>query len=89
MYNITLSKKTKKYIDKQDKVTKRRIKNSLLTLAENPYSQTDNDIKQLKGYEETFRLRIGDIRVIYEVYNNKLIIHIINIGNRGNIYKNL
>lgn len=39
------------------------------------------------GYDDYFRLRVGDYRVIYTIDNGKLVICVIDIGNRGDIYK--
>ncbi len=48
-----------------------------------------NDIKELKGKRGRglYRLRVGDYRIIYTIDNGKLIIHVIDAGNRGDIYK--
>lgn len=86
MYKLEFSKKAKKFIDKQDKVARNRIKNSLLQLAENPYNRS-LDIKPLEGYRSVYRYRIGDIRVLYEVENDNLIIYVTKIDNRGDVYK--
>ena len=45
-------------------------------------------IKKLEGYDNCYRLRIGDFRVIYEMHHDEtLIILISHIGNRGDVYK--
>lgn len=46
------------------------------------------DVKKLKGYNG-FRLRIGDYRVIFIHTPTNGNIHIIDIDNRGDIYKNI
>lgn len=50
----------------------------------NPYSQ-ELDVKKLKG-AEGYRLRVGEYRVIYNIDSGKLIIQIIKIQSRGNVY---
>ncbi|GKH34107.1 type II toxin-antitoxin system RelE/ParE family toxin [Muricomes sp. OA1] len=44
------------------------------------------DIKKLKGYD-LYRMRIGNVRVIYSINKEVKIINIENIDNRGDIYK--
>jgi mRNA interferase RelE/StbE len=86
MYELIIDKKVTKYTIKQDKPTQKRIKDILLELAENPFSPK-LDIVKLIGYKVHYRVRIGDIRIIYEVKNKELIIHVLDINNRGQIYK--
>lgn len=44
----------------------------------------EGDIKKLKGIDG-YRLRVGNFRVLFDI--NGVIIDIIDIGNRGQIYK--
>ena len=41
----------------------------------------------MKGHEGYYRLRIGDYMVIYTVNNHILLVQVIEVGNRGDIYK--
>ena len=43
-------------------------------------------LKQLKGHTGLLRLRVGSYRIIYTVDNGRLIVRIIDAGNRGQIY---
>lgn len=45
------------------------------------------DIKKLRGHDDLLRLRIGDYRVVYTIDNGKLIVYVIDIDNRGDVYK--
>ncbi|MBU8907483.1 type II toxin-antitoxin system RelE family toxin [Desertibacillus haloalkaliphilus] len=87
MFDIKVSNKAKKFVQKQDTPTRKRIKNALLQLAEYPYNRKENDIKKMKGYSDTFRLRVGGIRMIYKVEDEKVILYVLDIDFRGNIYK--
>lgn len=78
MFRIIYSKKAEKFLRKQDKSTQKRIMGAISKL---PLS---GDIKKLQGIDG-YRLRVGDFRVIFDV--NGIIIDIIEIGNRGQIYK--
>ena len=78
MFQIIYSKNALKFLRKQDKNTQQHI----ITAIGQPPS-TEN-IKKLKG-KEGYRLRVGSFRVLFDV--NGTIIDIIEIGNRGQIYK--
>ena len=80
MYKIVIKKKAKKFIDKLPMPTKKRIIEAINLL---PYG---SDIKQMKGHDDLFRLRVGDYRIIYTVDNGELIVYVIGAGNRGQIY---
>ncbi|MEW6379410.1 MAG: type II toxin-antitoxin system RelE/ParE family toxin [bacterium] len=72
-----------KDIPKKDQV---RIKNRINALAENPYPP---DTKKLTNEHDLYRIRTGDYRVIYTVRSNELIILIVKIGHRREIYRGL
>ncbi len=46
-----------------------------------------NGYKKLRGLDNTFRIRSGDYRIVYTIEDNRLIIEIIKIGHRKDIYK--
>jgi hypothetical protein len=39
------------------------------------------------GYDDRYRLRVGDYRVIYEVVNGQLVILVVGVGHRREIYR--
>ena len=79
-----MSKYAEKFLKKTDRRTERRIRTALKKLEEEP---PQGDIKQLKGYDELFRLTIGDYRAIFCI--GKDIIEVTDIEPRGQVYKNL
>ena len=82
IYKIEFEKGAQKFIDKQDKKQRLRLYKAIYNLPDG------QDIKKLVGYN-LYRLRVGDFRVIYTIDNGKFIIYIVNINNRGDIYKRL
>jgi len=73
-----------KFIKSLDNKTKERLKNRLEALKKDPY-KSSNDIKKLHGFKENcYRLRMGNIRIIYIINNSR--IEIVDIDYRGNIY---
>jgi len=63
------------------------IKEKLLILAENPDVLKNNIIKLAGTKDDYYRLRIGNYRVIYEKQEKELIILVIRIGHRREIYQ--
>ena len=45
--------------------------------------------RRLSGSEDAYRLRVGDYRVIYLVADRVLVVYVIRIGHRGDIYRGL
>lgn len=81
MYQIIIKKKAKKFIDKLPVNERKRVVYAIEQLP------NGEDIKKLKGHNDLLRLRVGDYRIIYSVDNGKLIVYVIDIDNRGDIYK--
>jgi len=61
-----------------------RIIKAILLLADNPRPR---GCKKLKGEQNAYRIRIGDYRVIYEVYDDVLIVLVIRVAHRREVYK--
>ncbi len=77
---IEYSKNTAKYINAADKPTKRRLKEAIEKI---PFG----DIKKLQGIDNGYRLRVGDLRVLFSIEDDT--IYIDNIIPRGQAYKRL
>ena len=80
-YEILFDKPAQKFILKQPLEQRTRILEAISRLP------NEGDRKPMRGYPGYFRLRVGDYRIIYTVENDKLIVRVINAGNRGDIYK--
>ena len=74
-----LSKQAAKAFQKMDKPTKLRVKNGIEAIP-------DGDIKPLKGFKGSYRLRIGDWRVLFSYVDTETIL-IEKIAPRGQVYK--
>ena len=63
-----------------------RIVEALSFLSENPYTDLLR-IKKLRGPEKLYRIRIGDYRLVYTVELSELIVIVVKIGHRGEVYR--
>jgi len=82
MFEISWTEKAYEQLTKMESLISRRILKKVDELAQDPSSK---DIRRLKG-EEAYRLRIGDYRVIFDINKNKMIILVLRVGHRKNIY---
>lgn len=80
MYKIVIKKKAKKFIDKLPKNERLRVVKAIELLPDG------EDIKKLKGHNDLLRLRVGDYRIVYTVNHGELVIIVVDVGNRGEIY---
>lgn len=64
------------------------ILQALTPLGDDP-RRPDANVKKLAGYEDRYRLRVGDYRIIYEVMDRQLIILIVGVGHRREIYRRM
>lgn len=84
-YQIQLTSKAQKDFRKFDPPLQDRIKEAILRLEYDRYPQ---QFKPLMGKEiAQFRLRVGDYRILYDVYDEDRIVLILRIGHRRDIYK--
>ncbi|MDD3120770.1 MAG: type II toxin-antitoxin system RelE/ParE family toxin [Candidatus Gracilibacteria bacterium] len=84
-YRVALSKKAFNYLTRLSSIDKERIQEKLDLIGLGYFHLCD--IKQYEGAENTYRLRVGNYRIIYERRDSELIIQVIKIGPRGDVYK--
>ncbi len=85
MYGLKYRRQARNYLARLPLKIKTAIVNNLHQLAANP-DNPSLDIDVLKG-REGFRLRVGQYRIIYTRQDNRLIIEVVKIRRRGDIYK--
>jgi mRNA interferase RelE/StbE len=60
----------------------------LARLGDDPYRE-DSDVKKLAGQEGLYRLRVGNYRVAYQIDNGRLVILVVKIAHRRDVYRGL
>ena len=85
-YKVILKPSVVKELKAIPKRDHRRITIAIELLSENPFP---NNARKIAGHTNDYRVRVGDWRIIYEVQNNKLIIFVLRIGHRKDVYRNL
>jgi len=82
-YCIEILRSAQKQLSKINRQDQDRIISSIESLANNP---RPDGCKKLSG-RPAWRIRIGSYRVIYEIQDEKLIVLVVRIGHRREIYR--
>jgi mRNA interferase RelE/StbE len=85
-YTIKFRPVVEKYLRTLPKKELIRIKSEIDALAEN---LPDQAITKMKGNNKFHKTRVGDYRIIYEIHNDTLVILVVKIGHRKDVYKHL
>ena len=86
MFQVVISPRARKSLKKLPVHYRQRIVELLLIFRENPVPAEYYDIKKLKGLTNTYRTRIGDTRVIYEILWDNKMVHVLLINRRERAY---
>jgi mRNA interferase RelE/StbE len=81
-YHVALKKRAIKALEKINEPFYSNIKEAIYSLANNPRPQ---GCKKLKG-RDGYRIRVADYRIIYDIYDDVLLVDVIDLGHRKDIY---
>ena len=85
-YRIEFARKAERDFKALSKPIQSRLARRIDLLAENPFPQ---GIRKLAGEEDLYRLRVGNYRIIYQVQGRRLVVLIVGIGHRRDVYRGL
>jgi mRNA interferase RelE/StbE len=83
LFEIKWKTSAKKELRNLDKSVILKILEAVKSLANNPYP---HGVKKIQGTEHTYRIRMGDYRVVYSIESSVLLIEIVRVGHRKKIY---
>ena len=83
-YTVSVERKALKALGTIPTRYRQRITQSIDALAEEP---RPDGCKKLKGTPDLYRIRIGDYRVVYEVRDAELVVLVVRLGDRKDIYR--
>lgn len=84
VWSIEFSREAVKTLMRMPRDQALRIRRRIDDLARDPYSAAS--VKKLTGHPG-FRLRVGDWRVVYLLIEDRLVVHVVRIAPRGEVYK--
>lgn len=85
MFSIEYSKSARRSLKAMPRVTARLVMEKVEALAVDPMAP-NNNVKKLSNHPG-YRLRVGDWRVVYTIYEQSLLIAVVRIAPRGEVYR--
>jgi mRNA interferase RelE/StbE len=83
-YELIIKPSAEKSLDKLPRPIRSRIVDALKQLCDNPHPA--GSVK-LTGDENLWRIRIGSYRVVYEIHNAKLVVLVLRVAHRRDVYR--
>ncbi len=85
MFSIEYSKVARKALKAMPRNTARLLMEKIETLATDPMAP-NNNVKKLTNHPG-YRLRVGDWRIVYTIHEQALLIAVVRIAPRGDVYQ--
>ena len=82
-YRVIIPKPVQKQLNNLPKKQRERLIAAIRLLADIP---RPSGVKKLKGYDDTYRIRIGDYRIIYKIQDKEMLIVILSSIHRKDAY---
>lgn len=84
-YSLLIKKSAAKELEAiAGKKDRERITQRILALADDPRPP---GVEKLSGTNEKYRIRQGDFRILYEIQDAVLIVYVVRIGDRKEVYR--
>jgi len=83
-YSIQFTSRARRDLEGLDRAAQLRLRTHIDRLAANPIPA---GAKKLHGGEPYYRIRVGDYRVVYQVYGKQLVVVVVKVGHRKEIYR--
>ena len=83
-YDLEISRTAEKQLRRLPRSDQARIVQAIVRLATDPYP---NGARKLLGYDDVFRIRVGRYRVLYSVAEATVVVVVLKIGQRKDVYR--
>lgn len=83
-YEVRLARRAERSLASLERREPQRIRAALDLLADNP--RPPNCVA-MQGEDSVYRVRVGDYRIVYEVIDAVLLVHVVRIGHRREVYR--
>ena len=83
-YEIVISRQVQKQLESLPKIVWKSVSDAIDRLSEEPRPSTS---RKLQGQMDSWRIRVGDYRIIYTIEDNRLVVLILKVGHRREVYR--
>lgn len=84
-YRIEIDRDAQKWLARlTDDKLRTRLTNAIESLSTTPRPP---GVKKLKGFDHRYRIRVGDFRILYEVRDRLLLVLVLDVADRKDIYR--
>lgn len=83
-YRVEVSTTAERQIRRLQRDDQIRVLRAVRDLATEPHPR---GCRKLRGYEDVYRLRVGTFRVLYSVERERILVIILKVGHRKDIYR--
>jgi mRNA interferase RelE/StbE len=84
LYSVQFTPRAQRDFSALDRAIQQRLRRRIDRLAEDPFPV---GVKKLHAEEPFYRIRVSDYRVIYQVQVNELLVVVVKIGHRREVYR--
>jgi mRNA interferase RelE/StbE len=85
-YQIRITAKAQREIKALPRPIQDRVRSTIKALRDNPYP---TGMQKLREVEGTYRIRVGDYRIVYAVEGQLLLVVVVTVGHRKDVYEKL
>ena len=84
IYQVLISRSAEKQLKKLPLEAQRKVAAVIVSLGIEPRPY---GCKKLSGTEDSYRVRVGDYRIIYDISERKVLVTVLKIGHRRDVYR--
>ncbi|NUN96077.1 MAG: type II toxin-antitoxin system RelE/ParE family toxin [Candidatus Omnitrophica bacterium] len=83
-YEVVFSPRAERDLEGLPQVSRVRIIRKAESLARTPRPP---GVEKLEGMDKTYRVRVGDFRIVYEIQDSALVVLVLRVGHRREVYR--
>lgn len=84
LYQVEIARRAVKSLARLPRVEQQKVRAAIDLLAEEPRPP---NCTKLAGEQSVYRVSVGDYRILYEVFDQRLVVLVVRVGHRRDVYR--